>query len=364
MPAYARRDLIRDGEVTLVHCTNRCVRRSFLCGYDRKTGNDYEHRKQWIEKRIEFLASVFGIESITFAVMSNHLHLILRTRPDLVELWSDEEVARRWWKLFPKRRRDDGSAAKPGKNDLVYLLSDPEVLMERRRRLANISWFMRCLSENIARRANKEDGVTGRFWEGRFKSQVLLDEAALLACSVYVDLNPVRALIAKSPANSRYTSAYRRIADRTAGYVDERGRIKPGYAAIARSGWLAPIQSIARSTTDHVRRRTKTRRRNRKHDQTRVSDDGSFALSLDEYVAILEWTSNQIQREKRDVDAIEVAPILNRIGIRNDKWTDCVENFGHWFHRAAGTAASLAAEAKTTGKGWLHGVRKCREVFG
>ncbi len=82
----------------------RCVRRAFLCGKDPLTGKSFEHRRGWIRNRLELLASVFGIDCLTYTVMSNHLHVVLRSRPDVVKEWSDDEVARRWWRLFPKRR--------------------------------------------------------------------------------------------------------------------------------------------------------------------------------------------------------------------------------------------------------------------
>ena len=165
MARINRREVLSEGEIQVVHCVNRCVRRGFLCGSDPLTGNDYEHRREWIRNRLEFLAGIFGIDVLGFSVMSNHLHAILRNRSDVVKDWSDEEIARRWWNLFPSRRNKDGSPAEPADMDLKSLMADAKVLVELRARLSSISWFMRCTSEVIARLANAEEKCTGRFWK-------------------------------------------------------------------------------------------------------------------------------------------------------------------------------------------------------
>ena len=199
MARLARSDAIDESTVGVYHCINRCVRRAFLCGDDPFSGNNYDHRKTWMQERLEFLASQFGIDVIGFSVMSNHFHTILRNRPDIVASWSDSEVARRWWNLFPARRNPDGTPATPRRAELKALASE---IGKLRKRLSSISWLMRCLTENVARRANKEDECSGRFFQGRFKSQQLLDEASILACAIYVDLNPIRSAVTATPEES------------------------------------------------------------------------------------------------------------------------------------------------------------------
>ncbi len=213
MPASARRDIVHEDQVGVYHCIARWVRRAFLCGTDCYSGRDYSHRKAWILDRLRHLAGLFGVEVCGYAIMSNHLHLVLRNRPDSVELWSDAEVALRWRKLCPQRDDVTGEPAEPDDQDLAMLMGDAERLAAQRGRLSSLSWFMRCLCEWVARAANREDDSPGRFWAGRFKSQPLLDEAALLACSVYIDLNPIRAGIATTPEKSQFTSGADRILD-------------------------------------------------------------------------------------------------------------------------------------------------------
>jgi hypothetical protein len=184
MARIPRREIINERVVGIYHCVQRCVRRAFLCGKDQITGKDYGHRKEWIRSRLQFLAGQFAIDVLDYSVLDNHLHVVVRNRPDIVRSWSDAEVARRWWNLFPKRKDKAGNAAEPHEDELAIWAADAEAISEKRRRLSSISWLMRCLAERIARQANKEDGCTGRFWEGRYKCQRLLDDAAVLACTL------------------------------------------------------------------------------------------------------------------------------------------------------------------------------------
>ena len=92
----ARKEVLDPTNSDPVHIYSRTVRRCFLCGVDPTSGNDYEHRKDWIEERIRFLVSVFGIDCIGLGVMSNHYHTILRTHPERVQGWDGIEIAKRW----------------------------------------------------------------------------------------------------------------------------------------------------------------------------------------------------------------------------------------------------------------------------
>src|SRR6202522_1511959 len=211
MPTYARGQIVVADQVGVYHCIARCVRRAFLCGVDPYSAKDFSHRKEWILNRLRELAGLFAIEVCGYSVMSNHLHLVLRIRPDIAGQWCADEIALRWCRVFPARDYATGKPVEPGEHDLAMLKANPERLAELRKRLGNLSWFMRCLCEKIARDGNHEDGSSGRFWAGRFKSVALLDEAAILACSVYVDLNPIRAGLATTPEESAFTSGCDRI---------------------------------------------------------------------------------------------------------------------------------------------------------
>jgi hypothetical protein len=169
----------RKSQISLIdtpyyHCVSRCVCRSFLCGEDKLSGQNYEHRRGWVEDRLLFLASVFSIDICAYAVMSNHTHVVLCVDKDLAESGSIKEVIVNWHQLhkgtFLTQKYLRGDELSPGER-----ITFDETVEIYRQRLYDISWLMRNLNEYIAREANKEDECTGRFWEGRFISQALLD---------------------------------------------------------------------------------------------------------------------------------------------------------------------------------------------
>ncbi len=291
-----------------VHCVSRCVRRAFLAG------DGFEHRRGWIERRIQFLHGAFACETAAYAVMSNHLHLVVRMAPDQIDAWSDREVAIRWLRAFPGHRDGedlaDARAVALDEAQIAQRLQDPAWLAERRVRLSSLSWFMRSLCEPIARRANEEDDCSGRFWEGRFSSTPLLDQAALVSCMVYVDLNPIRAEVAQSVDSSAHTSAQVRWQEASTVLLAQ------GVAAPARRG-SSPSQAAADPVDAilHSRHRTPECswlvpiRRLTAHDR----DSGAGSWSAIDYLRLVESTGRQVRADKRGAVAADLPDLVARL---------------------------------------------------
>jgi hypothetical protein len=318
--------------------------------------------------------------------MSNHVHTVLRNRPDLVATWSDEEVAVRWLKVFPGRRIEE-QLASPSQSDVEALVRDTKKLAEIRVRLADISWFMRALAEPIARMANREDDCTGRFWEGRFKAQRILDEAGLLACAMYVDLNPIRAALAESIELAVHTSAYDRLMGQRGQEIDsaafdlavlsnqeagdfhrhqtlaqqraalqQQGRHvqRRSGRRIPRDGWLAPLtlgrEELSRDPQPH-------------RDGLRASDRGFLRLDWEGYLSLLRWTAGGTSGAAvGPEDAAAAQSVLSGLGIDGDMWRDLVWNFRRYFGSSscAGKPESMAAHAQKHGKRWHRGQKRVR----
>jgi len=324
-----RKALVSLAATPYYHCVSRCVRRAFLCGTDAASGADYEHRRHWIEERMRQLASVFAVDLCAYAVMSNHYHVVVHIDRPRAEAWSDDEIIDRWLTLFTgpvivqRYKRNDALTA--AELDLVDQLAE-----EYRHRLADLGWFMRCLNEPIARQANAEDNCTGRFWEGRYKSQALLDEKALAACMAYVDLNPVRAGMAETPEYSDHTSIQARISH--ARGHDQPEPLQPDY--------LYPFVGNPREAMPP-----------------------GLPFPLHDYLELVDWTGRILREDKRGSIAGDLPPILDRLQIDPKYWIYMARRFESRFRGLVGSAYRLKAACTAMGYQRSPGLAACRELL-
>ena len=345
--AIPRGKVVKEGVEGVYHCMVRCVRRAFLCGTDKVTGRDYSHRKKWAVAWLRFLAGLFAVDVCAFAVMMDHLHAVLRTRPDVAEGWTDEEVAWRWLKACSIKGRGE----EPSAEKVRAVAARPGLVAQLRKRLTSVSWFMALLDEAMARAANKEDGVTGRFWEGRFKCVALLDAGAIAACMAYVDLNPVRAGEAETPEESDFTSIGARI---RAWQAEEDS---PGRRALEEDGlpeMVSPAQTCGPSQREADWLCPIGPANGRR---------GILPLTEQEYWRLVDATGRIVRPGKAGSIDAELAPILVRLGLSPGPWPDTVRNFGR-VSLAAGALDGLRQFARDVGQRWLHAFRFARLAFG
>ena len=246
---------------------------------------------------------MFCIDVCAYAVMSNHTHIVLHVDEKKANRLSQKAIIIRWHKLFKgnllTQQYLNGEILESAQQHTLN-----EMTENSRTRLKDISWFMRVLNEDIARKANKEDNCTGRFWEGRFKSQALLDEAALAACIAYVDLNPIRAKIADTPEKSKHTSIQQRINSAMKGKQPKR---------------------LLKFVGNPRKRMPK-----------------GLPFELKSYIELVELTGRVIREDKRGAIAHTELPILQRLNIRPENWLKLTLHFTHTFHGAVGTPANMA----------------------
>lgn len=326
-PRYAQVSL---DATSYYHCVSRCVRRAFLCGIDKSTGDSFEHRQQWIEDNLLKLAQIFSIDLCAYSVMSNHYHVVLHIHQDHALSLSNQDVIERWHQLFKgsllsQRYQRNESLTK---TELTVLYKQIELW---RIRLMDISWFMRCMNEAIARQANSEDSCTGCFWEGRYKCQALLDEAALAACMAYVDLNPVRAAIANKPETSKHTSIRKRIRKAkivsTPNHLNQQDKI------------LMPFAGNPRKNMPH-----------------------GLPFHLTDYIELVDWTGRIMRDDKRGYINNKYPPILERLNIEEKHWCYMSQNFESHFKGLVGSAYKLKQTCKQLGYQRTPGIKSCSEV--
>ena len=314
-----RKRLISLSITPYYHCISRCVRRAYLCGVDISSGYNYEHRRQWVVRRLNLLCSVFAIDLCAYAVMSNHYHVVVRVDKDRCAALSNRQVAECWLTLFKApeliKRWLHGELL----NQAEIFVVDAFVALWRRR-LCNLSWFMRCLNEYIARKANDEDHCTGRFWEGRFKSQALLDERALLSCMAYVDLNPIRAAIAESPEASNYTSIQQRI-------------IHPN------EHHLMAFKDRGRSTNNVIPYR------------------------YGDYLQLVDWAGRSINGDKKGLIPETMPPVLERLGMDQGPLIKYLSNKQQEPVNALGPVSRLQDMAASLGMKFLRGVSLGKQLY-
>ena len=287
---------------------------------------------------------MFACEVASYAVMSNHVHVVVRMDPDAAQGWSAAEVTERWCVLFGKMQ-PTGPDGRVEAGVMAGLAGDAGWVAKRRERLGNLSWFMRALCEDIARRANAEDDCTGRFWEGRFTSVPLLDQAALIACMAYVDLNPVRAKIADRPERSAFTGVRQRIRARQRHRIGQRARALPAKeraAVLEKASMVAPPASpesevwlapVARCTVGEPPSRAQ--------------------VTVDDYLALVDLTGRALRAGKRGAIPPDLAPILARLDVKVEDWIATMTGWRSMLGGAVGHVASRAAEAGRRGVQWV-----------
>ena len=225
--------------------------------------------------------------------------------------WPPEEVAARWIRLYPAHN------AELCARKIAAILENPELIAEYRSRLANLSWLMKSLSESIARKANEEDKVTGRFWEGRFSCQALLSEKSILAAMTYVDLNPVRAKIASNIATSRYTSVKVR---------NQQLRKNPERA----NQPLMPLVGVRSFNLPDI--------------------------SVADYIELVDFTGRELHPGKRGKIEVSEPKALSKLGLDKSHWTTRVKGIGSGYWRVVGELEDLIDKAKEISQRTLFGI--------
>jgi hypothetical protein len=323
---YARKNLVSLGDTPYYHVIARCVRRAWLWGFDEYAGRDYSHRKEWVLERLAQLTSIFSIDVCAYAVMSNHYHLVVHVDSARSKGFSKHQVIERWTQLFRApplvQRWLDGTALEAERTMAEYIIEN------WRGRLSDLSWFMKCLNEHLARRANIEDNCDGRFWSGRFRSQALLDQASLLTAMAYVDLNPIRAGMAATPEEFEFTSIYDRISQLREREGEPRSSI--------------PLRCFV--------------------DEGQGSA-ATMPYRLRDYLALVDWSGRAIRAGKRGFILADAPPILKRLNIDSDAWEVLMTQRSTLFGRAMGKVDAMRLHAASLGQSWIRGVRAAERLY-
>lgn len=288
------------------HCYVRCVRRAFLFQYNEQ-GHLSVDRKPLIVNRLKRLAQVFSIQICAYAIMDNHYHVVVHVDAPKAQAWSEAEVLERLRLLSPHQANH----------------ATPALLTLWRQRLADLSWFMRYLNEYVARVANQEDDVTGHFWEGRFKSQALTDEGALLACMAYVDLNPIRAKKSDTLESSDFTSIQERLAE----------------TSKATHETLMTCQSKIQNETD---------------------SDSKLPFTAEEYLELVQWTALNIHKKSPDTPHFVC---MKKACLNPEQWLTTLKHYQSPRQNIVGSLQHLRQWAQKIKQRWVKGAKLAQQLY-
>jgi len=251
--------------------------------------------------------------------MHNHYHLVAYVDKEKAMQLTDFEVINRWQILHSLptlvKRMVKGELSSK-----AQLAAARALVVKWRKQLYDLSWFMKEINQYIARKANKEDECKGHFWESRFTSQALLDDKALLATMSYVDLNPIRAGIAKTPEESQFTSAHHRII-----------AIQTGQPSLP---YFHPFQS-----------------------EVSGNNTACIPFSLTDYLELIDWSGRQMKDGKKGKISDALPPILKRVNIPTNQWNDITANLERPRAIMVGTKDRIDEVARM--KGRLRGSGYC-----
>jgi len=324
----ARKHIVDNQTAGFYHCTNRCVRRTFLCGVDEMTGHNYSHRKNWLESRMMELCDIFSVDIYAYAVMDNHCHIVLYLDPLAPMQWSKEDVAERWLCAYSGKLIDP-KFAKQRKLKKQAIIADKERIKLYRERLGSLSWFMSRLNEPLAKQSNKEENCTGSFWEGRYSAQALLDEAAVLSCMAYVDLNPVRAKIADKLQESNNTSIKKRLEE-----------IKQTEPIDVQAKFDSAIFAISNQVNSK-----------------------KLSMSSKSYIELVEWTGQNIVYPDKVSMPQNISSCLKQLNLQQNHWLKQLEHFENNYCHVVGSMALIRQKAKKLKKRCMKGMSAAKLFY-
>ncbi len=377
MPTKPRSEIFCSSEQAIVHTMNRSARPCFMPTYDSETGEYLGNRREMFEQELYKSASGFAIDLLSYSLLDDQFHLILRNRPDVVEEWTDVQVIKQWHILCPIIQDSNGVyLSDPTDEDAAELAADAERVATYRKRLSDISWFMKLISERIARWCNAADDANGHFWVARYKGVRLLDSRAILTCSMYVDLNRIQAELAESIQSSDYAAIQRRIQNsamqttmrKIMAEECQRGTVMPSIAISMGIDSLEDSQSSDETDTNSINSSrepdeapidTPSERRSEAcsssvplEDTTDLCDRSKVSaqppsvnewypwITQEEYIELMHWSVDQIRTAEGKALG-ESPPALEELGIAPEVWCSLVTQFTDLFYVVAGMPESV-----------------------